>query len=68
MNVGFYPGDRTPDVNPEGCLVGSTAQMADRIGEYVDTGVEGLNIALRPPVDWDGLAAFIEEVMPHFKD
>lgn len=68
VNVGFYPGDRTPDVNPEGCLVGSTAQMADRIGEYVDTGVEGLNIALRPPVDWDGLAAFIEEVMPHFKD
>jgi len=66
VNVGFYPGDRKPDVNPDGCLTGGAAQMVDRIGEYVDTGVQGLNIALRPPVDWEGLHTFIEEVMPHF--
>ena len=66
MNVGYYPGDRAPEVNPEGSLTGSAQQMVDRIGEYADTGVQGLNIAIRPPVDWDALAVFVEEVMPHF--
>jgi len=66
VNVGFYLGDRTPDVNPQGSLVGSAGQAVDRIGDYVDTGVQGLNIALRPPVDWEALQRFIEEVMPHF--
>jgi len=68
VNVGFYPGDRAPEVNPQGSLTGSTQQMTDRIGEYQRCGVEGLNIALRPPVDWDALQAFIEEVMPDFSD
>lgn len=68
VNVGFYLGDRAPEVNPEGSLVGSAQQAVDRIGEYVDSGVEGLNIALRPPVDWESLQRFIDDVMPHFKD
>jgi F420-dependent oxidoreductase-like protein len=67
VNVGFYPGDRTPDVNPEGSLVGSTQQAIDRIGEYVESGVMGLNIALRPPVDWEALQQFTEEVMVQFQ-
>lgn len=66
VNVGFYLGDRAPEVNPEGSLVGSAQQAVDRMGEYAETGVQGLNIALRPPVDWDALQRFIEEVMPHF--
>jgi alkanesulfonate monooxygenase SsuD/methylene tetrahydromethanopterin reductase-like flavin-dependent oxidoreductase (luciferase family) len=66
VNVGFYLGDRQPDINPEGSLVGSTRQAVDRIAEYVETGVQGLNIAFRPPVDWDALQLFIEEVMPEF--
>jgi F420-dependent oxidoreductase-like protein len=68
VNVGFYLGDRTPDVNPAGSLTGSPAEAIDRIGAYVETGVQGLNIALRPPVDWDALGIFIDEVMPHFQD
>jgi alkanesulfonate monooxygenase SsuD/methylene tetrahydromethanopterin reductase-like flavin-dependent oxidoreductase (luciferase family) len=67
VNLGFYLGDRAPEVNPEGSLVGSAQQAVDRIGEYVDTGVHGLNIAIRPPVDWEALQRFIEEVMPHFR-
>jgi len=67
VNVGFYLGGRKPDVNPDGCLVGSAQQAVDRIGAYVETGVKGLNIAFRPPVDWDALELFIEEVMVHFK-
>ena len=66
VNVGFYLGDRAPEVNPEGSLVGSAQQAVDRIGEYRDTGVQGLNIAIRPPVDWESLQRFIDEVMPHF--
>jgi F420-dependent oxidoreductase-like protein len=67
VNVGFYPGDRTPEVNPSGSLTGGVQQMVDRIGAYERTGVGGLNIALRPPVDWDELQRFIEGVMPHFQ-
>ena len=69
VNVGFYMNSkRAPDVNPEGSLVGNTQQTIERIGEYSDSGVQGLNIAFRPPVDWDALDAFIEEVMPVFAD
>jgi F420-dependent oxidoreductase-like protein len=66
VNVGFYLGDREPDVSAAGSLVGSPAQAVDRIGEYQNTGVGGLNIALRPPVDWVGLQRFVEDVMVHF--
>jgi F420-dependent oxidoreductase-like protein len=68
VNLGFYLGDRAPEVNSAGSLTGSVQQAVDRIGEYVDSGVQGLNIAIRPPVDWDALQRFIEEVMPHFRD
>lgn len=67
VNVGFYLGDREPEVNPEGSLTGSAQKVVDRVGEYVESGVEGLNIALRPPVDWDSLQLFVDEVMPHFR-
>jgi F420-dependent oxidoreductase-like protein len=69
VNVGFYMGSgRTPDINPDGSLVGGTQQVVDRIGEYVDSGVKGLNIAFRPPVDWDALDGYIEEVLPVFNE
>lgn len=67
VNVGFYLGERAPEVNPQGSLTGSSQQAVDRIGEYVRTGVQGLNIAIRPPVDWQALQRFIEDVMPHFR-
>ena len=38
--------------------------MIDRIGEYADSGINGLNIAIRPPINWDELEAFIEQVLP----
>ena len=49
-----------------GALLGSPQQAIDRIGEYLDAGVQGLNIAFRPPIDWDALEAYIEEVIPVF--
>lgn len=74
VNVGFYmsatadaevkrPGLPT---GTDGALVGSPQQAADRLGEYAATGIKGVNIAFRPPVDWDAFEAYIEEVLPQF--
>jgi F420-dependent oxidoreductase-like protein len=49
-----------------GALVGGVQQAIDRIGEYERAGAQGLNIAFRPPVDWDAYRAFIEQVAPAF--
>jgi len=57
---------KTPHQTPSGQLSGSPAEVIDRIGKYRDAGVTALNIAFRPPVDWDALQAFVEEVMPAF--
>ena len=51
----------------QGGLVGSPQQVIDRIGEYVDAGAQQVNIAFRPPVDWQALQSYIEEVMPAFR-
>jgi len=51
-----------------GVLLGRPDQLIDQIGRYVDTGVDLINIALRPPYDRDALQAFIEDVLPAFPD
>lgn len=50
-----------------GELFGTVPEVTDRIGQYRDAGVEQINIGVGPPVDWDALAAFIEEVAPQFR-
>ncbi len=49
-----------------GALVGGVQQAVDRIGEYERAGAQGLNIAFRPPVDWDAYQAFLEQIVPVF--
>ena len=67
VNLGFYMNSaRTPDIDPRGSLTGSVQEAVDMIGGYRDIGIQGINIAFRPPVDWDNLQLYIEEVMPHF--
>ena len=76
VNVGFYLSD-DPNVMEKrqaelahlgtgGLLLGSPQQAIDRIGEFERAGAQGLNIAFRPPVDWDAYSAFLEEVAPKF--
>ena len=44
-----------------------TPIKTDDLKRYRDAGAEQLNIALRAgPYDWDGLAAFAQDVMPRF--
>lgn len=47
-----------------GQLTGDPEETIARLGEYRDAGVDWVNIVIRPPVDWEALQAFVEEVMP----
>lgn len=67
VNVAFHLGeDSAPDIIPGGALLGSPAEVIDRLGEYEKTGIKGVNIAFRPPINWDAFEQFIEEVLPEF--
>jgi len=49
-----------------GVISGGPQQAIERIAEYESAGAQGLNIALRPPIDYDAFEAFIETVLPAF--
>ncbi len=51
---------------PQGALTGTPAEVIDRVAEYMEVGANGLNIAFRPPIDWDAFEAYIEQVLPVF--
>ena len=55
-----------PDTHRSGGLLGLPSEAIDRIGEYERLGIDGLNIAFRPPVDWDSYQSFLENVAPVF--
>lgn len=56
-----------PDTHRRGAMLGGKQEAIDRIAEYQAVGADGLNIAFRPPVDWDSYQLFLEEVAPAFK-
>ena len=72
VNVGFYMSATANEADKEpgmptgaaGAIVGSPQRAIDRLGEYEAAGIKGVNIAFRPPVDWDAFEAYIEEVLP----
>ena len=49
-----------------GMVIGTPAQVIDRIGDYGDVGVEDLNINVNAPFNWGALQAFCDEVVPAF--
>ena len=69
VNVGFYMDAEAgmPAYLAAGSLTGGVNQVVDRIGAYQEAGVGGLNLAFRPPLRWDLIESFIEEVLPHFQ-
>ncbi len=72
VNVGFYmdgaeKAETPPGHLAAGSLVGSTQQVVDRVGEYARSGVGGLNLAFRPPLDPEAFESFIESVLPVFQ-
>ena len=70
VNVGFYMSvggaQRAPDIAADGSLTGGVNEVIDRLGAYADTGVGGVNIAFRPPIDWEAFETYISEVLPAF--
>ncbi len=52
---------------PAGAVYGPPQQVIDQIGGYVDIGVQRVNIALRPPIDWEAMQSYVEDVMPAFR-
>lgn len=58
--------DKVPHQGPTGQLTGSPAAVVARLRDYQAAGITAINIAIRPPVDWPALEAFVREVMPHF--
>jgi len=51
----------------EGAISGSPQEVIDRLGEYVNARAARISLAIRPPVDWDALQSFIDDVMPAFR-
>ena len=47
-----------------GAIMGTPDTAFDRVMEYVDAGAQGVNVALRAPVDQDALTAYLDEVIP----
>ncbi len=58
-------GEDTPE-RAGGRLLGGPSEVVEQIGAFTNVGVTALNIAFRPPVDFDALQAFVEDVMPKF--
>ena len=56
-------GPMTDLVRP-GILVGTPAQVVDRIGAYAKAGAEWVILALRAPFDWEGLDLFVRDILP----
>jgi alkanesulfonate monooxygenase SsuD/methylene tetrahydromethanopterin reductase-like flavin-dependent oxidoreductase (luciferase family) len=50
-----------------GMLIGTPAEVIDRIGAYRDAGAERIILALRAPFDLEALALFRERVLPAFR-
>lgn len=49
-----------------GAVIGTPDQAIDLVGRFRDAGAARVNIAIRPPADWDALHAWASEVIPAF--
>jgi F420-dependent oxidoreductase-like protein len=59
---------RAADVmRSRGVVTGTPAQAIEQVARYQSAGAARVNIALRPPVDWEALHAWEREVMPAFR-
>ena len=47
-----------------GTLSGTPQQAIDTLKRYEESGADRVSIAIRPPVEWEALQSFVEEVMP----
>jgi alkanesulfonate monooxygenase SsuD/methylene tetrahydromethanopterin reductase-like flavin-dependent oxidoreductase (luciferase family) len=43
---------------------GTPQQAIETLKTYEEAGASQVNIGIRPPVEWDAMQAFVEEVIP----
>ena len=51
-----------------GLIMGTPDEAKELVAEYQDLGCDLLNIAIRPPLDWEALEAWAREVIPAFSE
>jgi F420-dependent oxidoreductase-like protein len=59
-------GPASDTMRTRGVVIGAPAEAIDLVGRYAEAGAARVNIAIRPPVDWDALQAWASEVIPAF--
>jgi F420-dependent oxidoreductase-like protein len=57
-------GPASDAMRSRGVVLGTPDQAIDLVGRYKDAGAARVNVALRPPFDWDGLQAWASDVIP----
>jgi alkanesulfonate monooxygenase SsuD/methylene tetrahydromethanopterin reductase-like flavin-dependent oxidoreductase (luciferase family) len=67
--IHFYMSSmgKPPGPAREGSVYGEPQQVIDRLGEYADAGAQVISVVIRPPIDWDAVQSYIEDVMPAFR-
>ena len=61
-------GPASEAMRGRGVVVGLPDQAIDLVARFKDAGAARVNIAQRPPLDWDGLHAWAEKVIPAFAE
>ncbi len=56
-------GPASDAMRSRGVVLGLPEQAVDLVGRYREAGAARINIAIRPPVDWDALHAWASEVI-----
>ncbi len=57
-------GAAAEPMRARGVVTGLPDQALDLVSRYAEAGAARVNIAIRPPVDWDALHAWAENVIP----
>jgi alkanesulfonate monooxygenase SsuD/methylene tetrahydromethanopterin reductase-like flavin-dependent oxidoreductase (luciferase family) len=61
-------GPAADAMRERGVVVGLPDQARERVAAYAAAGAARVNIAIRPPVDWEALEAWAKEVIPALAD
>lgn len=51
----------------QGMILGTAKDAVERLGSLEELGADQVNVSVRAPFDWEGLQAFLEEVLPAFR-
>jgi alkanesulfonate monooxygenase SsuD/methylene tetrahydromethanopterin reductase-like flavin-dependent oxidoreductase (luciferase family) len=67
--VHFYMSSSgsVPERQREGSIHGEPQEVIDQVGRYAEAGAGLVAFVIRPPIDWEAVQSFIEDVLPAFR-